>query len=233
LLTLDKVYKPSTLQSSKGAQRASSLLLSTKHNDDNNNNNNNNRSSKQNLNKKTKVINPDSTMFRSKKTKTVTLQDIEVSEWIDCALTDSQGRLFINTLDPAQPSPCTTRPHNICELKASVPIICLSDYLTEKWDSLPPLTRDRFFVEHKTRRGECECSFQLTQSRDSMGSPTGSLYAEHARLTRECARAGFDLGRLHMVLQFVLLCRVALRLPVSGTGRLGEHLKGVYGLRGN
>ncbi|KAJ8127674.1 hypothetical protein O1611_g5962 [Lasiodiplodia mahajangana] len=130
---------------------------------------------------------------------------------IGSVLTDMDGRLYINSMArvPAvAEAGLPLRDRNVCQIIAALPDDTLSDFVIEgKHGRLPHLDLSRLTVEHKILGGECMCFLKLSN---------GNL-SDHLRaLRRNCERLTINLSNVSPLLQFILLCRLALRLPLPG-----------------
>jgi hypothetical protein len=150
-----------------------------------------------------------------------TTKDIRNSlELLDDVYADSSGRIHIKSTDrvlsPAEINlPVGKR--NICEIIASFRDGTLYTYLIQKQDgSLPAVNLSRMTVEHRRLEGECMCF--LIPSQDANGIGNVSLQLE--ALETQCHHLTIDLSKIAPILQFLLLCRVALRLPLPGRFQL-------------
>ncbi|KAI1168444.1 hypothetical protein F5B18DRAFT_671471 [Nemania serpens] len=151
--------------------------------------------------------------------------NIDGSEWLDSVLLGSDDQLYINSLrrTPAiaeqylEPSQM-----NICHITASLPHARLSDYFFEGFsDSLPLFDLNKLIVEHECLSGQCACFIKLSQ--DDKG--VGNLTLHFKILRKQCQRLDIDLSDTPPLFQFILLCHVALRLPLMGKF---EFLRSAY-----
>ncbi|KAI1196092.1 hypothetical protein F5X97DRAFT_345077 [Nemania serpens] len=137
-------------------------------------------------------------------------------EWLDSVLVGSDDQLYINSqrrtpaiaeqgLSPSQ--------MNLCHIVAWLPEAPLSDYLFKgRRDSLPLLDFRNLIVEHESLGGQCMCFLKLSQDHRGVGN-----LSQHLKiLRRQCDRLDIDLGDAPPLRQFILLCHVALRLPLVG-----------------
>ncbi|KAI0097344.1 hypothetical protein GGR51DRAFT_566551 [Nemania sp. FL0031] len=141
-------------------------------------------------------------------------QDIlDSRELIGCVLADVDGRLYINSMQrtPAiAEAGLPLNERNTCQIRASLADDVLSDFAIEgKSGKLPHLDLGRLIVEHKILGGHCMCFLKLS---------TGNLSEYLRALRSNCERLTINLGNISPLLQFIILCRLALGLSLPDAG---------------
>ncbi|KAI1189243.1 hypothetical protein F5B17DRAFT_428700 [Nemania serpens] len=140
--------------------------------------------------------------------------NLDGSEWLESVLVGSDDQLYINSLrrTPAiaeqglEPSQ-----KNVCHIVASLPNARLSDYLFKgKRDSLPLFDLKNLVVQHQPLSGQCMCFLDLSQDENGVGNLSQHL----SILRKQCERLDIDLSSTPPLFQFILLCHIALRLPL-------------------
>ncbi|KAI1116761.1 hypothetical protein F5Y14DRAFT_448559 [Nemania sp. NC0429] len=153
--------------------------------------------------------------------------NLDNPEWLESVLVGANDQLYINSLlrTPAiAEQGLGPERVNVCHVKAALPNARLSDYLFQGTrERLPPFDLNHLVVEHESLSGQCVCFLKLSQDEEGVGN-----LSQHLKILRlQCARLDIDLGESPPLFQFIVLCHVALRLPLVGRF---EHLRSAYRL---